>query len=134
MTTDFVSLDQAMTALEALESVRREAAEKEGVYYFYVTDAEGALKGVVSLRELIVARPGEKVAAVMAEHPVTVPPDADIEAIASTAAKYNLLAVRRGRRAPAARHRHRRRRARPRHAEGLMAVRVRFGYYRPVHG
>ncbi|HEY3358852.1 MAG TPA: CBS domain-containing protein [Polyangia bacterium] len=93
MTTDFVSLGREMSGAEALDCVRREAVEKEAVYYLYVTDVEGGLSGVLSLRELILTGADQKVAEAMHEHPVTVGPDADIEEIASTAAKYNLLAV-----------------------------------------
>jgi len=93
MTTDFVSLPKDLTAAAAFEAVRREAVEKQAIYYLYVTDAAGILRGVLSLRELILARPEQVIGEIMMEHPVTVQPDANLEAIASAAAKYNLLAV-----------------------------------------
>jgi magnesium transporter len=93
MTNDFVVLRPELTAAEAIDWVRREAPEKETVYYLYVTDDAGVLKGVLSLRELVLADPPDAVAEIMSDHPVTVPLDADIDEVATTAAKYNLLAV-----------------------------------------
>jgi magnesium transporter len=93
MTTDFVVLRPELTAAEAMDWVRREASEKEAVYYIYVTDDAGLLKGVVSLRELVMARPPQPVSDFMSDHPVTVAPDAGLLDVATTAAKYNLLAV-----------------------------------------
>jgi CBS domain-containing protein/sporulation protein YlmC with PRC-barrel domain len=93
MTTDFVVLRAELTAAEALDWVRREASEKEAVYYLYVTDDAGALKGLVTLRDLVLAKAPQSVADLMAEHPVTVAPDEGLLEVATTAAKYNLLAV-----------------------------------------
>jgi magnesium transporter len=73
--------------------VRREASEKEAVYYLYVTDDAGSLKGVISLRDLILAKAQQAVADLMSDHPVTVAPDESLHEVATTAAKYNLLAV-----------------------------------------
>jgi magnesium transporter len=93
MTTDFVVLRSELTAEEALDWVRREASEKEAVYSLYVTDDTGALKGVLSLRELVLAKPAQTVGEVMSDHPVMVAPDERLIEVATTAAKYNLLSV-----------------------------------------
>ena len=93
MTTDFVVLRAELTAAEALDWVRREASEKEAVYTLFVTDDTGALKGVVSLRELVMAKPAQAVADIMSDRPVMVPPDETLLEVATTAAKYNLLSV-----------------------------------------
>jgi magnesium transporter len=93
MTTDFVVLRPELTAAEAIDWVRREASEKEAVYCLYVTDDAGSLKGMLSLRELVMARPAQAVGDLMSDHPVTVAPDDGLLDVATTAAKYNLLAV-----------------------------------------
>ena len=56
-------------------------------------DADGRLVGVLSLRDLIVARPTTPIGEVMIEDPVTVDVLADRDDVAGVVARYNLLAV-----------------------------------------
>lgn len=72
MTTDFVSLSPEMTAAAALEKIRMVASESETIYYGYVLDRERNLLGVVSLKQLILARPSAKLETFMKRHPITV--------------------------------------------------------------
>src|SRR3990172_4834075 len=67
--------------------------DDETIYYVYVTDDEDRLVGVLSLRDLIVARPDTSVAEVMIPEPVTVGVLADEDEVAEVVAHYNLLAV-----------------------------------------
>ena len=57
MTPEFVHLHKGITASEALKKVKAEAAQKETVYTIYIVDAKGVLEGVISLRDLLVAKP-----------------------------------------------------------------------------
>jgi len=93
MTTDFVVVRPELTAQEALEWVKREASEKEAIYSLYVTDDQGTLKGVVSLREILLAAPTLTVADIMFDRPTSVAPETEVTDVAKTAAKYNLFAV-----------------------------------------
>lgn len=94
MTTEFVTLDPAMTVAEALKHIRQVAREKESIYACYVIENEtGKLIGAVSLRDLVMAEMGQSVADVMRRKPVTVMVDDDQESVANKIAKYNLLAV-----------------------------------------
>ena len=58
MTTDFVALDPEMTVESAIDQVRSTAAEKETIYEAYAVDPNGTMLGVVSLRDLVLARAG----------------------------------------------------------------------------
>ena len=94
MTTEFVTLDPAMTVADALKHIRQVAREKESIYACYVIENEtGRLIGAVSLRDLVMAEMGQSVADVMRRKPVTVMVDDDQESVANKIAKYNLLAV-----------------------------------------
>lgn len=94
MTTEFVTLDPAMTVADALKHIRQVAREKESIYACYVIENEtGKLIGAVSLRDLVMAEMGQSVADVMRRKPVTVMVDDDQESVANKIAKYNLLAV-----------------------------------------
>ncbi|HEY8414569.1 MAG TPA: magnesium transporter [Thermaerobacter sp.] len=93
MTTEFVAVQDDLTAAEAIETLRRLAPEAETVYYVYVVDQEERLRGVLSLRELIVAPPDRRVRDIMRTNVISVPADMDQEEVARLVAKYDLLAV-----------------------------------------
>lgn len=57
MTSDYVSLPPDITARDALDKLRQFAPDAETIYYAYVLDTDRHLKGIVTLKELILARP-----------------------------------------------------------------------------
>ena len=77
MTTEFVQVPETMTVDEALASVRRiaRAGRREAMHTIYVTDAQGVLRGVMSLRELLAAPKGARIADIAWEEVVSVPGD-----------------------------------------------------------
>jgi Mg/Co/Ni transporter MgtE len=81
------------TAAEALEGLRAQAEEVETVYYIYVLDRSEKLRGVFSLRQLLMAPPDRKVRDFMTASPVAVRTDAGEEEVTQAIAKYNLLAL-----------------------------------------
>ena len=56
MTTEFVAVPVDLTAGKTIERLRDLEPDAETIYYVYVTDDEDRLVGVLSLRDLIVAR------------------------------------------------------------------------------
>ena len=56
MTAEFVDMKKDMTVKEAIAAVRAHSEESEAIYTCYVTDPRRVLEGVVTLRELLVAR------------------------------------------------------------------------------
>jgi magnesium transporter len=93
MTTDFVVLCGGMTVGEALAHIRAEQPEAEALSYIFVNDAQGALSGVVSLRDLVLARPDRRLEEIMDDDPVAAEPDVDEEEVGRLMTKYNLLAL-----------------------------------------
>ncbi len=93
MTTDFIALRAEMTAGEAIERLRELRPDPELAYYLYVVDAEARLEGVVSLRDLVVAKPDERLAQVMNPTVLKVEATSPKEDVASLIAKYDLLAL-----------------------------------------
>jgi magnesium transporter len=93
MTTEFVAMPDSLTAGETIERLRELEPDAETIYYVYVTDGDGRLVGVLSLRDLIVARPDQQISEVMIREPVMVGVDADQDEVAQVVARYNLLAV-----------------------------------------
>jgi CBS domain-containing protein/sporulation protein YlmC with PRC-barrel domain len=93
MTTEYVAVDASLTAGRTIERLRDLEPDAETIYYVYVTDAEGRLVGVLSLRDLIVAKPSAPIAEVMIPEPVTLGVLATKDEVAEVVAHYNLLAV-----------------------------------------
>jgi magnesium transporter len=94
MTTRFLAVRESATAQEAIEAIRRHTEEEvEQIFYLYVTDDGGRLRGVVPIRKLVTARENRSISEIMISDPVAVEATADQEQAAQVAAKYNLLAV-----------------------------------------
>lgn len=93
MTTEYVAFPPEATVGQALEKLRAMAHEVETIYYLYVTDPADRLVGVLSLRELMVARTEQPLQEIMTTQLVTVTPEATVRAVAEALSKYNLLAL-----------------------------------------
>ena len=92
MTTEFVSFQEDATVANTLEHLRKDM-DVEASYYIYTTDREDHLRGVVTLKELIMAEPDKRLKAVMTSDIISVRPDSDQEYVANLVAKYDLLAM-----------------------------------------
>jgi magnesium transporter len=93
MTTEFIAIPATLTAAETIERLRELEPDAETIYYIYITDEDGRLVGVLSLRDLIVAPPTATVRDFMHPEPVAVGVLADQDEVAQVVARYNLLAV-----------------------------------------
>lgn len=93
MTTEYVSFLEEVTIADALTQIRKVAPLREMVHYVYVTDAHHHLHGVISLRQLIMARPDQKVVEIANRNVIRVPVEADREEVAQTLKKYDFLAL-----------------------------------------
>jgi CBS domain-containing protein len=93
MTPEHVAVPAGVTAAEALAMVRERARDVESIYYVYVVDGEGRLKGTLSLRGLIMEDPGEVVDSLMTRDAASVTLDTQQTDIARLVARYNLLAI-----------------------------------------
>jgi magnesium transporter len=93
MTSDYASLSPGLTVSEAIEKLRREAPNRETIYYAYVLDDQRRLAGFVSLKDLILARTNQTVADVMHPDVIFARVDEDQEEVARKIEKYDLLAI-----------------------------------------
>ena len=93
MTTEFVELQGAMTAQQAIEHIRRVGVDKETINTCYITGRTHKIKGVVSIRSLILADPDAKCVDLMSPNLVTVNTLEDQETVAQMFAKYNFNAL-----------------------------------------
>ena len=93
MTTEFIDLKEFHSVTQALAIVRRRARDTETIYALYVTDASRYLTGILSLRDLVVADPEQRVGDVMTREVVSVATDTDQEEVARVIQRYDFLAV-----------------------------------------
>lgn len=95
MTTDFVIALAGETTRQAVEYVRRQIDKPDLVYYVYVVDDPDnqRLVGVVSLRDLLLAQPEDRLSTYMRPDPRTVNPEEKAEEAARVMTEYNLLAL-----------------------------------------
>jgi magnesium transporter len=95
MTTEFTTLPLGYTASDALHYLRHSslAQEDETLYYVHVVDGENKLRGMLALRDLVMADPDEIVDSIMDTDPITVTPLTEQEEVARIVARYNVLEV-----------------------------------------
>jgi magnesium transporter len=93
MNTEFFTVPTGLTAGEIIAQLRLSAREAETIYYIYVTEPDGKLVGVFSLRELVLSEPEKRVAEFMHRRVMTVRLNDNQDAIAQAVSKYNLLAL-----------------------------------------
>ena len=93
MTTDYAALPPHLTVREALDQLRREAPDRETIYYSYVIDDYRRLLGLVSLKTLLLARPRARLDEVMTVDLIVARLDEDQEEVAHKIQEYDLLAI-----------------------------------------
>lgn len=93
MTSDIPALLDTWTVAEAFDFLRREQPSADDHYYLYVVDTQQHLKGVVGLRQMIVALPETPITAIMNPEVRSVLPTEDQEEAARVFSRYGLLAL-----------------------------------------
>lgn len=93
MTTQFARLSANLSVAQAMEELRQQSEQLETVYYLYVVDEGDHLRGLVSLRQLVLARPETRVDDIMERAVVSVQITDDQEEVARRLAKFDFLAI-----------------------------------------
>jgi len=93
MTSEFLALRCRMTAAQAIQAIRDWRPEADTVYYLFVVDEFRRLRGVVGLRQLIVADPSARLEDIMNPEVISVQVGADQEECARLMSRYDLLAL-----------------------------------------
>ena len=94
MNPRYVRVPPTMTAEQAVGYLRLQAqSASELIYYAYVLDQQDRLLGVVSYRDLMLARPDRQVSEIMSTDTISVPDDLDQEEVARLLRQRGLLAI-----------------------------------------
>jgi magnesium transporter len=93
MTTDYISLAPRLTIGDAINVLRRRAGDAETIDTIFALDGSEALVGVLPIRQMLLAEPGERIDEVMTRNIIAVPPEMDQEDVARKLAKYDFNSI-----------------------------------------
>ena len=93
MTIEFVTLKATMTVDEAFERIRKTAIDKETIYTCYVVDATNKLIGLVTAKDLMLAKKQAKLQDIMNESVIYAHTEDDKEDVARMISEYGFLAL-----------------------------------------
>ena len=93
MQKELVKINVKQTVTECVEEIRRQAEDVEKVHAVYVVDEDGILLGIVSLKKIILAKKGSKIADIYLDDIVSVKTTTSGEDVADLMQKYDLEAV-----------------------------------------
>ena len=93
MSPEVTALSENLTVHQAIEELRRLSEELEQMFYVYVIDTRRHLLGVLSMRDLILARPDRRLGQIMRTEVASVPVTMDQEQVARIMQRNNYLAM-----------------------------------------
>ena len=93
MTIEYVSLKEGMTVQQALKYIKENGTDKETINNCYVLDEFRTLKGVVTIRKLILSDEDDFIKNIMSDKFISVNTFDDQEEIAFRFKKYDLLSM-----------------------------------------
>ena len=93
MTIEFMELDDIWTVQRAIEAIRSQSKDKESIATLYVTDHQRHLEGVISLREVLVAKNDDKIGDLMETDVIKAKTHDDQADVADVFKKYDLISM-----------------------------------------
>lgn len=95
MTTEFASVPEDLTVGQALDFLRtsEDAQDDEVMYYVHILDRDGRLRGIVTLRDLVMANPASDLRQWVEMEELAVEPLTPQKEVAYLIAKYNLRSI-----------------------------------------
>jgi magnesium transporter len=93
MTTDFIKLSDEQSVSEGVKRIRAAAADDAKLFYLYVVDQAGKLRGVVQMRDLLLSPSSTKISDLMLTDIVALKTGLDQEEVARAFDRYDHLAL-----------------------------------------
>jgi magnesium transporter len=93
MQKELVKINSKQSVTECVEEIRRQAEDVENVHSVYVVDDDNILQGRVSLKKIILAKRGSKIADIYDDDVVSVKTSDKGEEVAEIMQKYDLEAL-----------------------------------------
>ncbi len=93
MAKELVSVNENWTVAKCLREISQQAEDVDEIYYVYVIDDVGILKGILSLKKLILTHTNAKISNIYNSDIKSVPTDTPQEEVAHIIDKYDLVAL-----------------------------------------
>ena len=93
MTTEFIDLKVNMTVEDAFEKIRKIGIDKETIYTCYVLDTRRKIKGLVTVKDLLLSDKNIQIKDIMETNVITVFTLDDQEEVAKKFDKYDFMAL-----------------------------------------
>ncbi len=93
MGKELIMVNVNWSILTTLKELRKQAEKVDEVYYVYVIDDAGVLKGTLSLKKLLLAKPDQKIENLFYPDVISVKTDTPSEDVASIMSKYDLVSL-----------------------------------------
>lgn len=93
MTIEYMDFHVGTTVGQAMDSIRKNAPDKETINTLYILDDRRVLLGTVQLRKLLLSKDDVKVEELMNTQVISVRTTDDQELVADTVRKYDLLSI-----------------------------------------
>ncbi|MGM0666440.1 MAG: magnesium transporter [Bacteroidota bacterium] len=93
MAKEMIKVNENWTILTCLKELANQADEVDEVYYMYVVDNNNKLKGIVSLKKMLLSNNSTKVKTIIEDDIISVNTSATGEEVAQIMEKYDLVAI-----------------------------------------
>ena len=93
MAKELIRVNENWSIMNTLKELRKQSEEVDEVYYVYVVDDANILKGTLSLKKLVLAKPNQKIKNLYNSDVISVRTDASSEEVASIMEKYDLVVL-----------------------------------------
>jgi magnesium transporter len=93
MTTEYIAINQDVTANQAIDQLRQISPDSNVPYYIFVIDQHKKLTGITGLRELVVNPPSKPIKSIMNPEVISVDAWLDQEQVSNVMAQYDLSAL-----------------------------------------
>lgn len=93
MAKEFIRVENDWTVEQCIQEIREQAEEVEEIYFVYVTDSDNILRGIISLKQLIIHDWKQPIAELVERDVISVKTDAKAEHVANIMEKYDLVAM-----------------------------------------
>ncbi|PKP09143.1 MAG: magnesium transporter [Bacteroidetes bacterium HGW-Bacteroidetes-4] len=93
MATELIAVQDDWTVSTCLDEIRKQAEEVDEIFFVYVVNASGVLKGTLPLKKLLLANVKTLVKNIYDTSVISVKTDTDSEEVASIMEKYDLVAL-----------------------------------------
>ena len=93
MAKELVKVDQEWDIAKCIREIRRQAREVNEFYHVYVVDVDNKLKGIVSLKKLLIGKPSTVIKNIVNADIISVKTDTPSDEVANIMKKYDIVSL-----------------------------------------